>query len=93
MVDFCMDDFWYVDYCNNCRDLDVMDEKEVPCHHPWYCWHDKGEVQELEFQLGGLYEKEYWNKRLNPSEKELFFKLKDRKFKLVHEKLKEYRRS
>ena len=43
-------DFWYVDYCNNCRDLDVMSPLEVPCHHPWYCWSDGGEVQELEFK-------------------------------------------
>ena len=91
MVDFSYDDFWYVDYCNNCKDLEVMSSLEVPCHHPWYCWHDKGEVQEMEAKLGKLYEKEHWN-GLNPSERELLFKLKDKKFKLVKQKLREYRK-
>lgn len=92
MVDFSYDDFWYVDYCNNCKDLEVMSPLEVPCHHPWYCWHDKGEVQEMEAKLGELYEKKHWNGRLNPSERELLFKLKDKKFKLVKQKLREYRK-
>lgn len=92
MVDFSYDDFWYVDYCNNCKDLEVMSPLEVPCHHPWYCWHDKGEVQEMEAKLGKLYEKEHWNGGLNPSERELLFKLKDKKFKLVKQKLREYRK-
>lgn len=92
MVDFNYDDFWYVDYCNNCKDLEVMSPLEVPCHHPWYCWHDGGEVQEMEAELGKLYEKEHWNGRLTPSERELLFDLKDRKFKLVKQKLREYRK-
>ena len=92
MVDFSYDDFWYVDYCNNCKDLEVMSPLEVPCHHPWYCWHDKGEVQEMEAKLGKLYEKKHWNGGLNPSERELLFKLKDKKFKLVKQKLREYRK-
>lgn len=92
MVDFSYDDFWYVDYCNNCKDLEVMSPLEVPCHHPWYCWHDKGEVQKLEAQLGELYEKKHRNGKLNPSERELLFKLKDKKFKLVQRKLREYRK-
>ena len=93
MVEFCMEEFWYVDYCTNCKDLDIMDSKEVPCHHPWYCWHDKGEVQELEYEFGVLREKEYWNKQLTKQEKELLFNLKQKKFELVKEKLREYRRS
>lgn len=88
MVD--LKDFYFVDYCNNCKDLDVMDITEVPCHHPWYCWHDGGEVQELEFSLGKLYEKER-NGRLSASEKELLFELKDKKFYLVNEKLRKFR--
>lgn len=92
MVTFNKEEFWYVDYCTNCKDLDVMDSKEVPCHHPWYCWHDNGEVQQLEYELGLLKEKEHWNKRLTKQEKDLLFKLKDKKFQLVKEKLKEYRR-
>ena len=86
-------DLFYVDYCCSCKDLDVMDSKEVPCHHPWYCWQDGGEVQELEFRLGVLYEKEHWNKRLSPIEREELFKLKQKKFELVKNKLKEFRKS
>lgn len=85
-------DLYYVDYCNCCKDLDVMSSCEVPCHHPWYCWFDDGEVQELESKLGVLYEKEYWNKYLTASEKEEFYKLKQKKFELVKSKLREFRR-
>lgn len=92
MVEFNLKDFWYVDYCNNCRDLDIMSPNEVPCHHPWYCWHDGGEVQELEFQLSCLYENRRVRGYLFPSEMEQLFKLKDKKFKLVQEKLREYRK-
>lgn len=93
MVEFNHDEFWFMDYCNNCKDLDVMDSKEVPCHHPYYCWHDGGEVQELEAELAKLNEKEHWNGRLTASEREAYFKLKDKKFGLVKQKLREYRRN
>ena len=92
MVEFNKKDFWYMDYCNNCKDLDIMSPLEVPCHHPFYCWHDGGEVQELEYQLGVLKEKKHWNGRLTPSEREEYFKLKQKKFGLVKQKLREYRR-
>ena len=69
-----------------------MSPLEVPCHHPWYCWFDNGEVQELEAKLGVLYEKEHWNKHLTSSEKEELFQLKNKKFELVKKKLRQYRR-
>ncbi len=90
MVD--VKDLFYVDYCNCCKDLDVMSPNEVPCHHPWYCWHDGGEVQELEYQLGVLNEKEHCRGFLYASEKELLYKLKQKKFELVKRKLREFRR-
>ncbi|MBQ2654039.1 MAG: hypothetical protein IJF83_10825 [Methanobrevibacter sp.] len=92
MVNEYLKELWFVDYCNNCKDLDIMSPNEVPCHHPWYCWHDGSEVQELEAELGKLYEKEHWNGRLNASERELLFKLKQKKFELVKKKLGEYRK-
>ena len=92
MVDDYLKQLFYVDYCNCCKDLDVMDSKEVPCHHPWYCWQDGGEVQELEFQLGSLYETER-HRRLFASEREQLFELKQKKFELVKQKLKEFRRA
>lgn len=85
-------DLFYVDYCNCCKDLDVMSSLEVPCHHPWYCWFDNGEVQELEYCLGVLREKEHWNGSLSAREREELIQLKQKKFNLVKQKLKEYRR-
>ena len=85
-------DLFYVDYCNCCKDLELMSSNEVPCHHPFYCWQDGREVQELEFQLGSLYEKEHWQGYLNASDRELLFKLKQKKFELVKQKLREFRR-
>lgn len=84
-------DLFYVDYCNCCKDLDVMSPLEVPCHHPWYCWQDKGEVQELEYELGCLYETERVRGYLFSSERELLYKLKQKKFELVKQKLREFR--
>lgn len=86
-------DLFYVEYCNCCKDLDVMSPLEVPCHHPWYCWQDNGEVQELEAKLSALNEKEHWNKHLTASEREQLFELKNKKYNLVKQKLREYRRS
>ena len=81
-------DLFYVDYCNNCNDLEVMYPGEVPCHHPWYCWHDDGVVQDLEFRLNSLQVKD----SLVASEREELFKLKQRKYDLVKEKLRDFRR-
>ena len=85
-------DLFYVDYCNCCKDLDLMSPNEVPCHHPWYCWQDNGEVQELEYQLGVLYENKHKRGYLFAYEKELLYKLKQKKFELVKEKLRKFRR-
>ena len=30
---------WFVDYCNNCK-TGLACRCDVPCHHPWYCWHE-----------------------------------------------------
>ena len=30
---------WFVDYCNNCK-TGLASEFDVPCHHPYYCWHE-----------------------------------------------------
>ena len=85
-------DLFYVDYCNCCKDLDVMSPNEVPCHHIWYCWQDKGEVQDLEYQLGVIRDNERRRGYLYASEKELLYKLKQKKFELVKRKLREFRR-
>lgn len=38
---------WFVDYCNNCK-TGLASPSDVPCHHPYYCWHDGGECQEVQ---------------------------------------------
>lgn len=87
-----LNEFWFVDYCSNCKDLDIMSPNDIPCHHSWYCWHDNGECQEMEYQLGLLKEKEHWNGRLTPSERKQYNELKQKKYELVKRKVKEYRR-
>ena len=32
-------EIWFVDYCNNCK-TGLASKCDVPCHHPWYCWHE-----------------------------------------------------
>ena len=86
-------ELWFVDYCGNCKDLDVMSSNDIPCHHSWYCWHDNGEVQQLEFELGKLKESKHWNGRLTAQEFEKLQQLKQKKFELVKRKLREYRRN
>ena len=33
------EELWFVDYCNNCK-TGLASKCDVPCHHPWYCWHE-----------------------------------------------------
>ena len=32
-------EMWFVDYCNNCK-TGLAFKNDVPCHHPYYCWHE-----------------------------------------------------
>ncbi|WP_292816332.1 hypothetical protein [Methanobrevibacter sp.] len=32
-------ELWFVDYCNNCK-TGLTFKNDVPCHHPYYCWHE-----------------------------------------------------
>lgn len=85
-------ELYYVDYCSQCKDLEIMSPNSVPCHHPWYCHMDNGEVQELESRIGLLNH----NRRLRgysfAYERVELKKLKDKKFNLVKEKLRDFRR-
>lgn len=75
-------DLFYVDYCNNCKDPDIRGtygKTYTPCHHPWYCHHDNGEAQNIEYQLATL------NKpRLTSQEYEHLKNLKQKKWELIH---------
>ncbi len=91
MVD--MKDLYYVDYCNNCKDLDIMDScNEVPCHHPWYCWHDGGEVEDLENKIQSINHNVKLRGYICAYEYEELKKLRKRKFELVKQKLRGFRR-
>lgn len=85
-------DLFYVDYCNCCKDLDLMSPNEVPCHHPFYCHQDNGEVQELEYQIGLINHNADLRGFIYAHEKEQLFKLKQKKFELVKQKLREFRK-
>ena len=81
-------DLFYVDYCNNCKDEEIRGDygkNYTPCHHPWYCWHDGGEVQKLEARLGELREMEHWAPFFPAREKEELRQLKERKLELSKE--------
>ena len=81
-------DLFYVDYCNNCKDEEIRGDygkNYTPCHHPWYCWHDGGEVQKLEARLGELREMEHWAPFFPAREKEELRQLKERKWELIKE--------
>ena len=53
---------WFVDYCNNCR-TGLSAPFDIPCHHPYYCWHDGGECQEVQAGIVRIDE----HRRLNGS--------------------------
>ena len=81
-------DLFYVDYCNNCKDVEIRGEygkDYVPCHHPWYCWHDGGEVQKLEARIGQIKHMEWLYPFLPAREKEELKQLRKRKWELIKE--------
>ena len=44
-------ELWFVDYCNNCK-TGLAFKNDVPCHHPYYCWHE-GEAAIVQQALSG----------------------------------------
>ena len=51
-----LQELYYVDYCNNCR-TGLASKHDVPCHHPWYCWH-AGESSKIQSEIVQLQNKE-----------------------------------
>ena len=79
-------DLFYVDYCNNCKDREIRGqygEDYTACHHPWYCWHDGGEVQELEARLAEINHIEWLYPFLPANEREERKELQKRKWELI----------
>ena len=42
-------ELWFVDYCNNCK-TELAFKNDVPCHHPYYCWHE-GESSDVQADI------------------------------------------
>ena len=73
---------WYVDYCNNCKS-ELASEYDVPCHHPYYCWHDGGECQEVQAGIVRIDEYRRVNGRLDAHMYEEYKLLRERQAKLI----------
>ena len=81
-------DLFYVDYCNNCKDPGLRGrygKEYTPCHHPWYCWHDGGEVQKLEARIAQLRHIEWLYPFFPAREREELKQLRERKWELIKE--------
>ncbi len=79
-------DLLYVDYCNNCKDVEVhgtYGKDYTPCHHPWYCFHDGGEVQELEAKIAQINHNSWLRGYMCAYEYEKLKELKDLKWELI----------
>ena len=79
-------DLFFVDYCNNCKDAEIRGKygkHYTPCHHPWYCWHDGGEVQKLEARLGEINHMEWLYPFLPAKEREERKQLQKKKWELI----------
>ena len=79
-------DLFYVDYCNNCKDLEIRGtygKHYTGCHHPWYCWHDGGEVQKLEARIAEIKHIEWLYPFLPAKEKEELKQLQKKKWELI----------
>ena len=74
-----LQELYYVDYCNNCR-TGLAAKHDVPCHHPWYCWHT-GKSAEIQSEIVQLQNKE----KLTTQE---YYKLKNLKIKQRKEIIK-----
>lgn len=76
-------DLFYVDYCNNCKDPEIRGtygKTYTRCTHPWYCWHDNQEIQEIEYKI-------YKIKTQKPTAqlKQELKKIKNKKWRLIKE--------
>lgn len=78
-------DIWYTDDCNNCKDLEIRGSNYLSCTHQWYCHHDNGPVQELEFKIGLINHNINQRGYMCSYEREELKKLRDIKFELVKE--------
>lgn len=83
-----LQELYYVDYCNNCK-TGLASKYDIPCHHPYYCWHDNGEIQELQTKIVKLQLKP----RLTTQEYETLKTLKTKQRKKTIEGLRQWRKT
>ena len=81
-------ELYYVDYCNNCK-TGLASKHDTPCHHPYYCWHDNGEIQKLQTKIVQLQIKPY----LTTQEYETLKTLKTKQRKKTIEGLRQWRKT
>lgn len=78
-------DIFFVDYCYHCKDPEIRTKEAVSCHHPWYCHHDNGPVQELEAKIGKIEHNSWLRGFMCSYEFEELKLLRDRKWDLIKE--------
>lgn len=73
---------WFVDYCNNCK-TGLASEHDIPCYHPYYCWHDGGECQEVQAKIVAIDEFRRLHGRLDAHMYQEYKELRERQAKLI----------
>lgn len=82
-------EFYYIDYCNNCR-TGLASKHDIPCHHQWYCWHtDEDGIGDLQRQIIELSRKP----QLTSQEYHKLKELENERYKISRERLKKWRRN
>lgn len=81
-------ELYFVDYCNNCK-TGLSSKYDVPCHHPFYCWHDNSSCQKLQAEIVKLETKN----KLTNQEYETLKNLKIQQRKKVIEGLRKWRKT
>lgn len=72
---------WYVDYCNNCK-TGLSSEHDVPCHHPYYCWHE-GESADVQAGIVAIDEHRRLYGYITAQMREEYKQLRNRQAKII----------
>jgi len=81
-------ELYFVDYCNNCR-TGLASKYDVPCHHPYYCWHDGSTCEQLQYEIVKLENKN----NLTNQEYETLQELKVKQRKEFIKRLQQWRQN
>ncbi len=80
-------ELWFVDYCNNCK-TGLASKCDVPCHHPYYCWHE-GESAIVQADIVGIDEYRRLNGHITAQMNEEYKKSRKRQRQLIWQGRKE----